>query len=118
MPPAPCAGVTVDVGSKELVATGTGAFATAYNAALAHVTLGGTNLEIAGIAPSGTFDSTCEFIPNATGALYIEQSQSSVAFGGSTVGALLGAPNADVAGGTNNGWAIPIAGDALEVTLP
>jgi hypothetical protein len=75
---------------------------------------------VAGLELQGQINGPCTFVPGATGTLYIADSQSNVAFGGSTLGALLGPTNFDVTGqsGANNGWAIPLSGDTNAVRLP
>jgi hypothetical protein len=80
--------------------------------------LGGSTIQVAGIQVAGQQDSACTRLRAATVTLYVDQSQASVPFGGSTLGALLGSPNADVGTGTLNGWAIPLSGDTTQVTLP
>ena len=74
------------------------------------------DIAVAGIELKGTMGATgCSSMQTVTATLYIAQSQANAPLGGSTVGQLLGATNATVAGGA--GWAIPLAGASQEILL-
>lgn len=86
------------------------AFDTSQNAA--------GSVAVVGLNMDGTMNTACTSLENASASLYISESQASVSFGSSTLGALLGEKNTDLGGtGTDDGWVISLSGTASKVVV-
>lgn len=95
-------GATIDATSRALSSSAaTASFS---------IKIGGATIPIGRFALNGTLDGKCQGLGAATLTLFIPASAGSIAFAGSTVGALLGEPT-DVIG-TADAWRVELTGSA------
>jgi hypothetical protein len=72
-------------------------------------------LPVSSVELAGKLASACSSLNISSMKLLVPASASSIAFHGSTVGALMGAPTASILGGSNNAWPLELSGVANEV---
>jgi len=72
-------------------------------------------IPVASVELTGTLENGCVSFTIASLKLFVPATAASVAFHGSTVGALMGSPTAGVQGGSNNAWPLELAGDVVQV---
>jgi hypothetical protein len=72
-------------------------------------------LPVSSVQLTGTLASACATLNISAMKLLVPASAASIAFHGSTVGALMGTPTASILGGTNNAWPLDLSGLASEI---
>ena len=64
---------------------------------------------------TGTLTGACTSLTISTLTLLVPAAAGNIAFGGSTVAALMGTATASAQGGTNNAWPLELSGKARDV---
>jgi hypothetical protein len=72
-------------------------------------------LPVSSVQLTGQLASACASLTISAMKLLVPASAGSIAFHGSTVGALMGTPTAGILGGSNNAWPLDLSGVATEV---
>jgi len=75
------------------------------------------DLPIASVLVSGNFDSVCSSLQLETIYMFVPETASSLPFHGSTVGALMGAPDQSINGGKDNAWVLALSGSSEPVEV-
>ena len=73
------------------------------------------SIPVASVELTGTLENACVSFTIASLKLLVPATAASIAFHGSTVGALMGSPTASVHGGSNNAWPLELAGEVVQV---